>query len=68
MEEMRMLLERKADSAQTQKDMNRLDQMVEEMRQNMVNLQDKSNSQGKELERLSQFVDMLSKTINSLRL
>lgn len=57
----------KADKADVKKEISRLDALIEELRQNMINITDKQNILSKELDRLSQFVDMISKQMNSLR-
>jgi archaellum component FlaC len=49
------------------KEIDRLDSLIEEMRQSISGFLDKQNGLSKEVDRLSQFVDMLSKTINQLR-
>lgn len=57
----------KADKSQVKKEVDRLDKMIEELRQNMSGFMDKNNAMSKEVDRLGQFVEMLSKTINTLR-
>ena len=47
--------------------MDRLNSLLEELRQNMSSFADKNNSLSKEVDRLAQFVEMLSKSMNSLR-
>ena len=49
------------------KELNRLDALIEELRQGMSDFLSKQNAISKEVDRLSQFVEMLSKTINGLR-
>jgi thiamine kinase-like enzyme len=57
----------KADKTAMNKEMNRIDALIEELRQGMSGFLDKQNATTKELDRLSQFVEMLSKSMNSLR-
>ena len=56
-----------ADKQSTNKEINRLDAMIEQLRQQLGDIQDKQTHLGKELDRLSQFIDMLSKQMNNLR-
>jgi DNA repair exonuclease SbcCD ATPase subunit len=64
---LRDALNLKADKSQINKEINRLDALIEELRQGMSSFLDKQNATSKEVDRLSQFVEMLSKTMNSLR-
>ena len=67
LEPIKRMIEDKTDIDHFRKEISRLDQLIEQMRQNMVNVTDKTDTNGREVERLSQFVDMLSKSVNSLR-
>jgi thiamine kinase-like enzyme len=64
---LREALQHKADKNQTKKDIDRLDSLLEELRQNMSDFEDKNKAMSKEVDRLAQFVEMLSKSMNSLR-
>lgn len=64
---LRDALNLKADKSQVNKEINRLDALIEELRQGMSGFLDKQNATKKEVDRLSQFVEMLSKTMNTLR-
>ena len=66
-EALREALQQKADKGQTKKDIDRLDSLLEELRQNMSSFADKNSALSKEVDRLAQFVEMLSKSMNSLR-
>ena len=45
-------------------EIDRLDSLIEQLRQSISGFLDKQVSTSKEVDRLSQYVDMLSKTIN----
>jgi archaellum component FlaC len=64
---LRDALSYKADKQDVKKDVNRLDALIEELRQSISSFLDKQNNLSKEVDRLGQFVEMLSKTMNSLR-
>lgn len=66
-ESLREALLTKADKSLVKKDFDRVDGLIEELRQNMSSFLDKNKAMGKEVDRLGQFVEMLSKTINNLR-
>ena len=66
-EALREALDLKADKAALKKEVNRLDALIEELRQSMSDFLDKQSGLKKEVDRLGQFVEMLQKTINSIR-
>ena len=57
----------KADKSQMKKEINRLDALIEQMRQEMSGFNDKNSAMSKEIDRIGQFVEMLSKTMQSIR-
>ena len=60
-------LTKKNERKEMTKEIDRLDALIEEMRQSISGFLDKQTGLSKEVDRLSQFIDMLSKTINQLR-
>jgi hypothetical protein len=56
---LRDALDQKADKIQFKKELNRLDGLIEELRQSMSGFENKNIAMGKEVDRLGQFVEML---------
>jgi chromosome segregation ATPase len=61
------MIDRKCENATFDKEVTRLDKLIEGLRQGLSECQTETTANKKEIERLSQFLDMLSRTIKTLQ-
>ena len=66
-ESLREALLLKADKKQTQKEIDRLDALIEQLKQSITGFEDKHRKLKNEVERINQLVEMLQKSMGNLR-
>ena len=57
----------KADKKQTQKEIDRLDALIEQLKQSITGFEDNHRKLKNEVERINQLVEMLQKSMGNLR-